>query len=85
MHKPLRDIAVMTTNRIIVLAFASAVMANALSAGPAMAKVTATATAASAGKYAGIVVAAVVCGNAGCAPVQTKSAPRRKMQWLGHG
>jgi len=29
--------------------------------------------------------AAVVCGNNGCAPVQTKAPQRRKFQPLGHG
>lgn len=30
-------------------------------------------------------LAAVICGGNGCAPVQTKSQPKRKFQPLGHG
>jgi hypothetical protein len=34
---------------------------------------------------AAVRIAAVVCGNVGCVPVQTKVVHRRKVQWLGHG
>ena len=30
-------------------------------------------------------VAAIVCGGAGCNPVQTRGTKQRKLIWLGHG
>lgn len=40
---------------------------------------------ASADHAASLRLAAVICGNNGCAPVQTKAQQKRKFQTLGHG
>jgi hypothetical protein len=85
-RRPLRDIPVKTTNRILISALAAAVLSSGLFTETVMAMAVAQAptsnTAAARGSFH---VAAVVCGSVGCTPVSTKATPRRKLKWLGHG
>jgi hypothetical protein len=74
-------------SKILMSALAATISSSGLfiASATVTAPVSLPAPGASTAAVAGIHVAAVVCGNVGCAPVQTKATPRRKLQWLGHG
>jgi hypothetical protein len=74
--------------KFLLSAFTTAIiLSGGILAGRAVAMApSATPALGAAAADAGLVQeAAVVCGNNGCAPVQTKAPQKRKFQPLGHG